>query len=53
MTERREAKRGKETAAGSVELELRELEKLQESDEAEGIRTITVGCGEAFTIVCC
>lgn len=53
MTERRNAKRGKETAAGSVKLELKEVQKLQGNDRVNGIETITVSCSEIFTIFCC
>jgi len=53
MTERRNAKRGKETAAGSVELELGEVQKLQVNDRGNGILTISVSCGEVFSIICC
>lgn len=52
-TDRRDAKRGKETAAGSVELELREVQKLQGNDRANGIETISVSCGSLFTVICC
>lgn len=51
--ELRNARHGKETAAGSVERELGELHKLQESSQVNGIETITVSCDEIFTIICC
>ena len=53
VAERRDAKRGKETAAGSVELELREVQKLQGNDRMNGIETITASCTGIFTIICC
>lgn len=53
MTECRNAKRGKESAAGSVELELREVQKLQGNNKVDGIETISATCGEVFTIICC
>ena len=40
--ELRNARQGKETAAGSVVRELRELHKLQESSQMNGIETITM-----------
>lgn len=53
MNERRNAKRGKESAAGSVERELREVQKLQGNNKVNGIETITVSCSEFLTIICC
>lgn len=50
-TELRNAKLGKTTAAGNVKRELKELQKIQESEK--DIMTITVTCGEFFTIICC
>lgn len=51
--ELRDARHGKGTAAGSVERELGELHKLQESNRMNGIETITATCSEYFTIICC
>ena len=51
--ELRNARYGKETAAGSVAQELGELHKLQESNQENGILTITATCSEVFTIICC
>lgn len=51
--ERRNAKRGKASAAGSVELELREVQKLQGNNRVNGIETITATCSEILTIICC
>lgn len=42
MDERRNAKRGKWTAAGNVELELREIQKLQRISSADGKEALTV-----------
>lgn len=53
MADRRTAKRGKQTAAGSVELELKEVQKLQGSNRVDGFETITVSCCEFLTIICC
>ena len=53
MDERRNAKRGKETAAGSLKLELKEMRKLQGNSKVDGIETISVTCGSFFTIFCC
>ena len=53
MADCRTAKRGKQTAAGSVELELREVQKLQGNNRVEGLETISVSCGEFLTIICC
>ena len=53
MYERRKAKRGKESAAGSVELELKEVQKLQGNDRVKGIETISMSCGGIFSIICC
>lgn len=49
----RKAKYGQETVAGSMEKELQEVQKLQGNDMVCGIETITAGCTEAFTIICC
>lgn len=51
--ELRNARHGKETAAGSVERELGELHKLQENSQINGIETITVTCDGLLTIICC
>lgn len=53
--ERRQAKRGMDSAAGDVKRELEELEKLQKAgkDSVDGIMTITVGCTTLFSIACC
>lgn len=53
MDDRRTAKRGTQTAAGSVELELREVQKLQGNNRVDGFDTITVTCSEILTIICC
>lgn len=52
-TDLRKARHSKETAAGSVERELGELQKLQESKQGNGILTITATCNEFLTIICC
>lgn len=52
-TDLRKARHGKETAAGSVERELCELQKLQESKQGNGILTISATCDEFLTIICC
>lgn len=52
-TEIRKVKCGRETAAGSLERELNEIQKLQENEAADGILTVTVGCDTILTIICC
>ena len=49
----RKIKRGQETRAGSVERELKEIRKLQGDEAVNGIITITAGCDEILTIICC
>lgn len=51
--EQQEVKKGKETVAGSVELELDELRRLQEHERVARIETITVSCSGFLTIICC
>lgn len=51
--EYQETKISKESAVGSVELELNELKKIQGNERAARIETITVSCSELFTIICC
>lgn len=40
-------------AIGSVDRELREVSKLNNSSTPEDILTLTVGCSELLTIICC
>ena len=40
-------------AIGSVDHELREVTKLNNSSAPEDIVTLTVGCSELLSLVCC
>lgn len=49
----RKVKQGQNTIAGSLERELNEIRKLEETGAEDGIFTLTVGCDAIFTIICC
>ena len=49
----RKGKCGQKTAAGNLERELSEIQKLQENKAADRIFTLTVGCDGILTIICC
>lgn len=51
--ETRKVKHGQETVAGSLERELDEIKKLQEAGAEDSMATITAGCDELLTILCC
>lgn len=53
--ELREIRRGMSSAAGNVEAELEELERLQKAGKKPNteIETITVGCTTFYSIICC
>lgn len=52
MEERQRISEMQEKAAGDVMREIREIEALR-SESVEGIYTITAGCSEFLTIICC
>ena len=52
MEERRNISDVQEKAAGDVMREIREIETLR-SESVEEIYTITAGCSEFLTIICC
>lgn len=52
-TEAREARRGKNTAAGNVAVEVKELGKLQNKKQVNGIQTISISCSEILSLICC
>lgn len=52
MEERKRISEMQEKAAGDVLREIREIEALR-SESVDGIHTITAGCGDFFTILCC
>ncbi len=39
--------------AGDSAFELKQLQKVQDASEERDIHTLTVTCGEIFTMVCC
>lgn len=49
----RKVKRGQDTIAGSLERELDEIRKLQETGAKDGIFTLTAVCDTILTIACC
>ena len=53
--EARILKRGAGSAAGNAKKEVTELERMQEAgrDVDSGIKTITVGCSNFRTLICC
>lgn len=52
-TEIRKTKSGRDTAAGNLERELKEIRKMRENEAMNGIVTITVGCSGYLTVICC
>ncbi len=53
--EARNLKRGADSAAGNAKKEVTELERMQEAGWGvdSGITTITVGCSNLWTLICC
>lgn len=53
--EARNLKRGAGSAAGNAKKEVTELERMQEAGRGvdSGITTITVGCSNLWTLICC
>lgn len=51
--ELRRAKRGNSTAAGNVQMEVEQIKKIQMGDVDSKRSTITVGCSEFMTLICC
>lgn len=52
-TEARKVRRGKNTAAGNMEVEVEELRKLQNKKQVNGIETISISCSEILSLICC
>lgn len=46
-------KQGGISAVGDTRRELQALDQLQEKSKIHGIQTVTVTCGEFFSIICC
>ena len=53
--EARNLKRGTGSAAGNARREIAELERLQEAEQGvdSEITTITHGCTDLFSLICC
>ena len=49
----RKAKRGKESNAGNFTFEMTELKKIHRNGPPDDASTITLGCSEILTIICC
>lgn len=53
--EMRKERKGGMSAAGGIESELAQLERMQRNGKNmnKEIGTITVGCGGVYTLICC
>ncbi len=43
----------REMGAGSLEAELREVERLEKNSEGDLPTSVTVGCGAFLSLICC